>query len=125
MFTKKIIKVYQLFFKNHKIPEESQNEALDILLKNDFIEVFEYALSVSLLDVRLELIELLRIISINYKPIIETYIEKNKSIILEYIGEYMLPNNLKVIIENNNDKRTSLTEYFNKDIYSKNINGMY
>ena len=55
---KKIIKTYQLFFKNSKIPEESQNTALDILLKNDFIEIFEYALSISLLDVRLELIEL-------------------------------------------------------------------
>jgi hypothetical protein len=119
---KKIIKTYQLFFKNSKIPEESQNTALDILLKNDFIEIFEYALSISLLDVRLELIELLRIISVNYKPIIETYIEKNKSIILEYIGEYMLPDNLKVIIENNNDKTTSLTKYFNKDIYSNDIN---
>ena len=118
----KIIKTYQSFFKDHKISEESQNKALDILLKNEFIEIFEYALSVSLLDVRIQLIELLRIISINYKPIIETYIEKNKSIIYEYIGEYLLPDNLKVIIENNNDKTTSLTEYFNKDIYNKDIN---
>ena len=121
---KKIIKTYQLFFKNSKIPEESQNTALDILLKNDFIEIFEYALSISLLDVRLELIELLRIISVNYKPIIDTYIEKNKSVILEYIGEYMLPDNLKVIIENN-AKSTSLIEYFNKDIYSNDINSLW
>ena len=117
---KKIIITYQYFFENHKISNEYKLEALKILIKNDFFDIFEYVLSVSLLDVRIELLELFRIISINFKAKIEKYIEDNKLVIIDYLGEYLLPSNLKVKIDNNN-KIAPLIEYFNQEIYNNDI----
>ena len=120
---KKIIMVYQYFFDDRKILEDTKKQALDNLLKNNFFEIFEYVLSVSLLDVRIELIELLRIISIEYKQKIEQYIEENKLIVMDYIGEYLLPDNLKVTVE---DKKKDnimiyLHKYFDKESYNGDI----
>ena len=122
---KKIIMVYQYFFENHKIQEDVKEHALDNLLNNYFFEIFEYVLSVSLLDVRIELIELLRIISIEYKQKIENYIAENKLIIMDYIGEYLLPDNLKVnLIDKDIEKDNKmfyLNEYFDKESYNGDI----
>ena len=120
---KKIIMVYQYFFDDRKILEDTKKQALDNLLKNNFFEIFEYVLSVSLLDVRIELIELLRIISIEYKQKIEQYIEENKLIIMDYIGEYLLPDNLKVIVEDKkkDNNMIYLHEYFDKESYNGDI----
>ena len=108
---KKIILTYQNFFNNHKISEIIKTQALDNLINNNFFEIFEYVLSISLLDVRIELLELFRIISIEYKQKIEKYIEENKLIIMEYIGEYLLPDHLKIVIENNNNELIQLKIY--------------
>ena len=120
---KKIVMTYQYFFDNRKISHDFKEKALDNLIDNDFFKIFEYVLNVSLLDVRIELIELLRIISIEYKQKIEKYIQNNKLLIMDYIGEYLLADNLKTIIEdkNNNNKIIPLNEYFNKDIYNADI----
>ena len=119
---KKIIKTYQYFFENNKIQDDIKNKAIEILLKNDFFDIFEYALNISLLDIRTELIELLRIISSKYK--IESYIKENKLIIFDYIGEYLLPDNLKVITNNCNNI-LNLVDFFNKDIYNEDISALW
>ena len=120
---KKIIIAYQNFFDNHKIHEDIKEKALDILLQNQFVEIFEYVLNISLLDVRIELINLLRIISIEYKQKIEKYIEENKLIIMDYIGENILPENLKVVLQdgNNNNQIIPLNNFFNKESFNDDI----
>ena len=121
---KKIIATYQKYFDNRKISNEDKEKALEILLYNNFFEIFEYCLSISLFDVRIQLIELLRIIHNGFKKKIDNYIDKN-SLIIKYIGEYILPDNLKVTLENKNNEMGNLIDYFNKDIYKSDINLMY
>ena len=123
---KKIIIVYQYFFDNHKISEEVKEKAFDNLIKNQFFEIFEYVISISLLDVRIELIELLRIISIEFKQKIEKYIEENNLIIMDFIGEFLLPDDLKTNLEEK-DKKTliPMKKYFNKEAYNGDIGLLY
>ena len=123
---KKIIMVYQFFFDNHKIQDNIKEKALDNLIKNQFFEIFEYVLSISLLDVRIELIELFRIISIEFKQKIEKYIDDKKLIIMDYIGDNLLPDNLKASIEDkeskdNKNKIVPLHEYYNIEEYNGDI----
>ena len=121
---KKIIATYQKYFDNRKTGNEDKEKALEIRLYNNFFEIFEYCLSISLFDVRIQLIELLRIIHNGFKKKIDNYIDKN-SLIIKYIGEYILPDNLKVTLENKNNEMGNLIDYFNKDIYKSDINLMY
>ena len=121
---KKIIMVYQYFFDNHKIQDDIKEKALDNLIKNHFFEIFEYVLSISFLDVRIELIELFRIISIEFKKKIEKYIDDKKLIIMDYIGGNLLPDNLKASIEdkeNKDNKIVPLNEYYNLESYNGDI----
>ena len=60
---KKIIQVYFSHFKNDKVPMEIKKNVLDNLLKNNFIEISEYILCISLLDVRIEMLKLFKIIT--------------------------------------------------------------
>ena len=117
---KKIIITYKNLFKNHKIEKANKDKALHNLIKNNFIEIFEYVLSVSLLDVRIQLIELLNIISIDYKYEFEKSIKDKKSIIMYYVGQYILPDNLK-IMTNEDKKIIPLYTFFNKEIYNNDI----
>ena len=121
---KKIIRVYQKFFDNRKIQDEIKEKALDILLKNQFFDIFEYCLSISLLDVRIQFFELLRILHNEFKIKIDKFIEENK-IIIKYIGENILPDNLKIENKNNHNEIIPLNKYFNKDIYNDDIISLY
>ena len=121
---KKIIMAYQYFFDNHKIENGIKEKALDNLITNQFFEIFEYVLSISLLDVRIELVELFRIISIEFKQKIEKYIDDKKLIIMDYIGDNLLPDNLKASIENKENKDNKivpLNEYYNIESYNGDI----
>ena len=117
---KKIIMTYINFFKNHKIENTNKEKALDKLIKNNFFEIFEYVLSVSLLDVRIQLIELLDIISIELKEKFEKSIREKKSIIMDYVGEYIFPDNLKITL-NEDNQIIPLKLFFNKKIYNDDI----
>ena len=117
---KKIIMTYINFFKNHKIEDTNKEKALDKLIRNNFFEIFEYVLSVSLLDVRIQLIELLDIISIELKEKFEKSIREKKSIIMDYVGEYMFPDNLKITIGEDN-QIIPLKSFFNKKLYNDDI----
>ena len=121
---KKIIIVYQKFFDNRKIDGKNKAKAIDILLSNKFFEIFEYCLSVSLFDVRIELIELLRILQNEFKNKIDEYFSKSK-VLINYIGEFLLPDNLKAKLEDKNNEIIPLSKYFNKEIYKNDIALMY
>ena len=120
--------MYKKFFDNRKIPDENKEKALDILLSNDFFDIFEYCLSISLLDVRIQLVDLLRVLQAEFKEKIDKNIADNKNII-KYIGQFLLPDNLKVILDNkennNNNEIVPLNKYFNKTIYENDIKAIY
>ena len=124
---KKIIIVYKKFFDNRKILDENKEKALDILLSNDFFDIFEYCLTVSLFDVRIQLIDLLRVLQAEFKEKIDKYIADNKTIII-FISQFLLPDNLKVLLtnkDNNNNEIVPLNQYFNKTIYENDIKAIY
>ena len=121
---KKVITTYQKYFDNRKINHTDKEKALNILLNNQFFEIFEYCISISLFDVRIQLIELLRILHNEFKNKIDDYISKNP-LLIKYIGEYILPDNLEVDIKNEKKEKLHLINYFNKDIYQNDINSMY
>ena len=103
----KIIQVYKLYFSNQKIKFDEQKKAFENLLKNHFFEIFEYALSVSLLDVRVELLQLIKLIFSEFKDEISKFYTENKatfqvSSFIAFIGDNLLPDNLKVEIIKDN-----------------------
>ena len=69
---KKIVQVYINYFsiKNMK----DKNIVLENLLNNNFLEISEYVLSISLLDVRIEILKLINLLFGSYLSIIKTYI---------------------------------------------------
>ena len=69
---------------------------------------------------------MLKILQDEFKKKIDNYISNNQ-IIIKYIGEYLLPDNLKVILEKQekNNEIVPLNKYFNKEIYENDIKSMY
>ena len=121
---KKIIIVYQNFFHNRKIDDKNKEKAFDILLSNDFFDIFAYCLSISLFDIRIELIDLIRILQEEFYEKMKSNFFENK-ILIKYFCEFLLPDNLKVIVDKTNNKIESLNKYFNQDIYNNNIKAIY
>ena len=87
---KKIIEAYYNHFSNSTINKNEKKETLENLLKNNFLEITEYVLSISLLDIRIELLKLFRLILNNYSSSIKSHINSNNT-----------NNNLNNIITNN------------------------
>ena len=127
---KKIITVYKNFFHNRKISHENKGKAFDILLSNNLFDIFQYCLSISLFDIRIELIDLLRILQEEFREKMKQNFYENKTLI-KFICEFLLPDNLKVILDNdnnnndNNNKIIPLNKYFNQDIYNNDIKAIY
>ena len=120
----KIIQVFKYYFANNKINNEIKAKVFDNLVQNNFFDIFEYVLSISLLDVRAELISLLKIISTEYKTEIENYANKKYfklNNFFAFVKKNLLPINLQVEIDlskQNNEIKTRNTLNLN----SKEIN---
>ena len=149
----KIIRTYINFFAKKNKEELYKSKALKNLLKNSLFDIYEYVLSISLLDVKIELIIFLKLLMKDYNNEIENYcIKKHFKIsnFFEFIGCHLLPINLKVELDNlkseeeNSDKINAninhnkylynfsnikneylLSNYFNKEIYEKDIESMW
>ena len=107
---KKIIKLYINYFGNKKIELSKKTKALDILIKNNFIELIEYIFSVSLLDIRVDILSLFKIIFDNkeLKTKFQNYMGiQNNGMNNFYIfmSENLLPEQLYVEIDDNNEKK--------------------
>ena len=161
---KKIIEAYYNHFTNSNINKNEKKATLENLLKNNFLEITEYVLSISLLDIRIELLKLFKMILQIYSSSIKSHINTNNtnnnliniitnnpnsnannittlnnmitntpqnnsislSTIYMFIGENLLPEELMVEIENNNNGATNqirdsypLVKYFNGKIYEE------
>ena len=139
---KKIILTYSSHFINTYISKEEKIKTLQNLLNNDFFDVFEYVYSISLIDIRTELFTLLDNLLKDYSPLINQNLSKIKGQtdmknIYDFIEENILPEQLIVKIENNNninsinkiqnnsnekkDNIEPLSKYFNQKEYEKHI----
>ena len=96
-----IIKVYLDYFNSNKISNQKKEQYLNNLLKNKYFEITEYVYGLSLLDVRLRIIELLILFVQYYPSIINSFSEKSKKItkVLNYIGFNIFPDKLVVEID--------------------------
>ena len=123
---KKIIQVYLLYFQNNKIENENKKNTFDNLLKNNFLEISEYILCISLLDVRIEILKLLKLLY-DYKEFSEIYIkyinytrgEEGWTNLHHFIGDNLLPDLINVEIKQN--EKEQLIKYFNKEVYYKDL----
>jgi len=132
---KKIFQIYFNYFDNKKIDLNIKLKSFDILIKNGFIEIIEYVYSISLLDIRFEILSFFKIIFETkvLKQKFQNYMGKGDNDIIHFyifIGDYLLPEHLYVEINENNNiieeegenkegLLLPLTNYFNKNIYEK------
>ena len=108
---KKILNLYISHFSNNKISQENKEKTLDNLLKNKYIELSEYALKVSLLDIRIDIFKLFNLLIGTYLSKFREYLKINSieiSQMLYYYEYNILPD--KLIIEYNNSKDLDSSE---------------
>ena len=139
---KKIIKTYYLHFTNNSISKDDKLKTIQNLLNNNFFDILEYVLSISLLDVRIELLILLDDILKDYSNIINSHISKistDMKSISQFIGDNILPEQLIVEVQSkqnskdkvkdldnlNVPKLEPLSKYFNRAEYEAQIEKMW
>ena len=127
---KKIIQIYILYFINDKNIDKNKEKTLNNLLKNNYFEITEYILRISLLDVQVEILKLLHIILLKYKENCLEYIKKfslNFSQIFSYISYCILPKQLKINSISDEkkkkqiDNRNSTGNYYIRVFYKDNL----
>ena len=150
----KIIKAYKNFFEKKRRVGDDRSNAFKTLLNNNIFDIYEFIFSISLLDVKVELLDFLKVLMRNYDTELDEYCTRKHfklSKIFEFIGHQLLPldlkvelNNLEDNINNINDsnegkvKKTNyifnlsdsnnqkiLLDYFNKKIFEKDLESMW
>ena len=119
---KEIIQVYIKHFSNNEISQEKKKNTVNNLLKNDYIEITEYALSISLLDIRIQILKLFKVIISDYNEIFMDKIKAsniNLEDVLNFIRDNLLPNKLLVetdCLKSKDDKdKESIKNYYIDD----------
>ncbi len=97
---KKIIKTYILHFFNNSLSKAVKIKTVKNLVNNDFFDIFEYVLSISLLDVRIELLNLLEILLKDYNNVLTSKIPTYMKTIFDFIADNLLPEQLIVETKN-------------------------
>ena len=126
---KQIISLFYKYFSDLNILVDNKKKILDNLLINNMLEISEYVLMISLLDVRIELLKLFHLIYIN-KDLLELYQKhlinikgkNNNKIIHNFFVDNSLPDKIRI---NNNKEEQNLTNYFNKEVYDKDLNSLW
>ena len=103
----KIIQVFINYFNCENISNDKKEKTLSNLLNNNYFEITEYVLSISLLDVRIQILKLLKNIFQIYRYKIKSFLKKSQKVqsqlIFNYIGANLLPDQL--LVEIDNDKK--------------------
>ena len=127
---KKIIDIFYSHFKNDKVPIEIKKNVLDYLLKSNFIEISEYILCISLLDVRIEMLKLIKIITDKKElsDIFEKYIsnmrgDEGLKNLHNFIGDNILPDQINIEIKKG--EKEKLIKYFNNNFYNKDLDSLW
>ena len=119
---KSIIQIYINHFKANDsiVKKKYKILTLNDLFKNDFIEITEYVLSISFIDIRVKLIDLLTIMMDNYfDNFLDFYESKRLKNFLQFIGENVCQTDLKINLESNltkddaNDNKNSIITIIN------------
>ena len=115
----KIILLYVNHFSNEKVSRIIKKKTLNNLLQNNFVEISEYILKVSLLETRINILKLFIIFCTQYKNITFDYLKQNGkkiSEIVHYFSLNILPNS--IIIEIDKEDET----FFGQEKYNLFLN---
>ena len=97
-------------------------KSFEILLRNDFIELIEYVYSISLLDIKIKILYLLKILfSKDYSNLLKKHLindEKFMNNFYIFISMNLLPEQIYTKIDNNNNINTNIN--INIDVYNNN-----
>ena len=102
----KIILLYITHFSNEKIDAEIKKKTLYNLLKNNFIDISEYVLKISLLDTRIYIFKLFNLFTTNYKKTIYEYFKQNSlsvSEIVQFFSLNIFPTNIIIEVDKNDE----------------------
>ena len=122
---KKIIKTYLVHFSSNTVSKNTKINTAKNLVNNNFFDIFEYVFSISLLDIRISLLNLLDLLYKDYINILTTKLPAYMKTIFDFIADNLLPEQLVVEISKdnlNNSKIDYLSNYFNKKEYEDQIN---
>ena len=125
---KKIIQVYINHFESQNVTADKKKSTATNLLDNDYIEITEYVLSISLLDVRIQILSLFKIIISDYYEDFTLHFaisinEKNLinirfADIINFIADNLLPDKLQVeidLVQSKDDKYTDTMKNISLD----------
>ena len=122
----KIITTYILHFSSNAIAKEVKINTVKNLIANNFFDIFEYVFSITLLDIRIDLLNFLDILIKDYKNILTSKIPTYMKTIFDFIAENIIPNQLIVKInQNNKTKIEQLSKYFNKELYEEQVDFLW
>ena len=138
---KKIICLYIEHFSNEKILQDMKIKTAKNLIKNNFLDILEYIFSISLIDIKIELVKMLSIMMkyISNNSYFNKKIPTEMIDIISFIGDNILPeqlitkinpdnNNNIINININNNKKTQfelLSNYYNKKEYEIKIEELW
>ena len=122
---KKIIQVYVVHFESQNVSSTKKKSTLNNLLDNDYIEITEYVLSISLLDVRIQILSLFKIIVSDYYDIFISHFPYSPNDmnlanirftnIINFMAENLLPDKLQIevsLLQSKDDKYSDLSQNF-------------
>ena len=116
---KKIIEAYITHFQSNSIPKDVKLNTVENLAKNNFFDIYEYVISICLIDIRIELLHLLDLLIKDYNKVLTSKIPTYMINIFDFVAENLLPEQL--VVQINNSKFERLTKYFNKKEYENQI----
>ena len=123
----KIIRAYISHFSNENITDDIKLKTAKNLITNNFLDILEYIFSISLIDMKIDLVNLLNIMLQYYSN--NSYFSKKipteMKDIIAFIGENILPDQL---ITKKNDKKIQyelLSNYYNKKEYEIKIGELW
>ena len=119
----KIVGAYKKFFQHKRKDLINKSMAFKTLLKNSLFDIYEYVFSIALLDVKVELIDFLKLLMQDYSQEIDEYCTKKHfklSQFFEFLGHHLLPIDLKVEFNDfQNESENKAEEENNKDSNNK------
>ena len=126
----KIIESFQQYFFKEHIPIHDRKKILENLLKNNMLEISQYILIISLLDVKIEILKLFYLF-IDNKDLSEVYYKYLNNMkgdnglnnIHIFFADNLLPD--KLIINSTEKEPQKLTKYFNTEIYTKDLDELW
>ena len=120
---KKIVETYITHFSNNLISNNVKIKTVQNLVNNKFFDIFEYVFSISLIDIRIALLNLLEFLFKNFYNALINKLPAYMKTIFDFIAENLLPEQLVVeISKDSKSKFVCLSNYFNKREYEEQIN---